>query len=139
MAVNARGVWLAIKAVVPPMRTGQGGSIINVSSNVSLSGRPNMIHYIASKAAVIGITRGAARELGEDNIRVNAVLPGSTLTDEQRAHTSPERAQLLLQSQAIKRNETPEDIVGAVAFLASNDARFITGQTITVDGGLVLN
>jgi len=138
MNVNARGVWLCIKAVVPTMRAG-GGSIINVSSNTFLSGRPNMIHYLASKGAVIGITRTAARELGEYNIRVNAILPGSTLTDAHPVHTDPERARVVVQSQAIKRDETPEDIVGAVAFLASDDARFITGQALVVDGGLVFH
>lgn len=136
LAVNARGVWLATKAAVPALRAAGGGSIVNVSSNTFLSGRAGLVHYVASKGAVIGITRTSARELGEFNIRVNAIMPGSTITDERRALGYDQaRARELIQSQAVKREESPNDLVGVVAFLASEDARFVTGQAINADGG----
>jgi NAD(P)-dependent dehydrogenase (short-subunit alcohol dehydrogenase family) len=140
MNVNARGVWLVTKVVVPGMRASGGGSIINISSNTFLSGRAGVVHYVASKGAVIGITRTAARELGEFNIRVNAIMPGSTITDERRERGyDAARAQFLVDSQAIKHEETPDDLIGVAAFLASEDARFITGQSINVDGGFLFH
>ena len=122
------------------MRASGGGSIVNISSNTFLSGRAGLVHYVASKGAVIGVTRTAARELGEFNIRVNAIMPGSTITDERRERGyDQERARFLAASQAIKREETPDDLVGVAAFLASDDSRFITGQLINVDGGYVFH
>jgi 3-oxoacyl-[acyl-carrier protein] reductase len=135
LGVNTRGVWLAMKAVVPSMRVQRGGSVVNIASNTFLSGRAGLTHYIASKGAVIGITRAAARELGEDNIRVNCVLPGATPTEVPRFDLPPERVQVLLGGQAINRMEEPDDLVGVVAFLASEGARFMTGQSLVVDGG----
>jgi 3-oxoacyl-[acyl-carrier protein] reductase len=140
MNVNARGVWLVTKSVVPGMRASGGGSIVNISSNTFLSGRAKVVHYVASKGAVIGITRTAARELGPFNIRVNAIMPGSTITDERRERGYDKaRAQFLIDSQALKHEEVPADLVGVAAFLASDDARFITGQSLNVDGGFVLH
>ena len=120
------------------MRASGGGSIVNISSNTFLSGRAGIVHYVASKGAVIGITRTAARELGEFNIRVNCIMPGSTITEERRERGyDAARAQFLVSTQAIKHEETPADLVGVAAFLASEDARFITGQSINVDGGFL--
>jgi 3-oxoacyl-[acyl-carrier protein] reductase len=136
MAVNARGVWLMTKCAVPALRERGGGSIVNMSSNTWLSGRAGLVHYVASKAAVVGITRTAARELGPFHIRVNCIMPGSTITDERRARGyDKSRSEELIGNQAIKHEETPADIVGVAAFLASEDARFVTGQSINVDGG----
>jgi 3-oxoacyl-[acyl-carrier protein] reductase len=135
-AVNARGVWLMTKCAVPALRERGGGSIVNMSSNTWLSGRAGLVHYVASKAAVVGITRTAARELGPFNIRVNCIMPGSTITDERRARGYDQaRSAELIENQAIKHEETPADIVGVAAFLASEDARFVTGQSLNVDGG----
>ena len=135
MALNARGVWLGIKAVVPAMRERGGGSIVNISSNTFLSGRTGAIHYVASKGAVVGITRAAARELGEFNIRVNAILPGSVITETRRGNVDPVRQAQLLQNMSLKREEVPEDLIGTAAFLASADSGFMTGQSLNVDGG----
>jgi 3-oxoacyl-[acyl-carrier protein] reductase len=135
MAVNVRGSWLAMKAVVPAMRDQGGGSIVNVSSSVVLGGRPNYLHYVTSKSAVIGMTRAAARELGAFNIRVNCIMPGATTTEIPRKTVSPERAQALLANQSLKRAAGVDDLIGVAAFLASDDSRFMTGQTLNVDGG----
>src|SRR5712692_8106043 len=126
MAVNVRGVWLASKAVVPQMQRQRSGRIINISSAAILMGRPNYLHYIASKGAVFAMTRAMARELGDFGITVNTIAPGATFTEMPRA-------------QCIKRPEEPKDLVGTVVFLASDDAAFITGQTITVNGGLTFS
>ncbi len=135
LGVNARGTWLMMKAVAPALRAQRSGSIINMSSNTFLSGVPGFVHYIASKGAVVGITRAAARELGEYNVRVNCILPGLTRTEVVRASDEPGRYEQLLTSQSIKRVEVPEDLVGTAAFLASDDSGFMTGQALTVDGG----
>ncbi len=135
LGVNVRGTWLMMKAVVPAMQAQGSGSIINMSSNTFLSGRPGFLHYVASKGAVVGITRSAARELGEHNIRVNCILPGLTRTEVKRSSDAPGRYDELLKSQSIKRVEVPDDLVGTAAFLASDDSRFMTGQALTVDGG----
>jgi 3-oxoacyl-[acyl-carrier protein] reductase len=139
MAVNTRGVWLASKAVVPQMRRQGSGRIINISSSVIFLGRPNYLHYVASKGAVFAMTRAMARELGDSGITVNTVTPGATYTEIPRATVTPEQKAAMLQQQCIKRPETPTDLVGTVVFLASDDAAFVTGQTINVDGGLALH
>jgi 3-oxoacyl-[acyl-carrier protein] reductase len=131
MAVNVRGTWLAMKAVIPAMRERGEGSIINISSSV----RPNYLHYVTSKAGIIGMTRSAARELGDFGIRVNCIMPGTIQTEIPRETVSPERRAALIASQSIKRAATTDDLVGVAAFLASADARYMTGQTLDVDGG----
>lgn len=136
MAVNVRGVWLASKAVVPQMRTQRSGRIINISSGVIFLGRPNYLHYVASKGAVFAMTRAMARELGDFGITVNAITPGATYTEIPRATVTPEQREAMLRLMCIKRPEEPKDLVGTVVFLASDDAAFITGQTINVDGGM---
>jgi 3-oxoacyl-[acyl-carrier protein] reductase len=134
-AINARGPWLMMKAVAPTMIAQSRGSIINMSSNTFLSGRPGFLHYVASKGAVVGLTRSAARELGPHNVRVNCILPGLTKTEVVRSSDAPGRYDELLKSQSLKRVEVPDDLVGTAAFLASDDSRFMTGQALTVDGG----
>lgn len=136
MAVNLRGVWLTTSAVAPSMRERGSGAVVNVSSGVIWLGRPDYAHYVASKAGVLGLTRAMARELGADGVRVNCVTPGPVYTEVPRGTVTEEQKKAMLDLQAIKRHAQPEDIVGAVLFLASDDSGFITGQTINVDGGL---
>jgi len=136
MDVNIMGVALCCRACVPHMRKAGGGRIINLASGAPIKGVPLFLHYISSKGAVIAMTRGLARELGKDGITVNSLAPGFTLSEnvaKDPAHVQQgERTRL---TRAIQRDETPEDLVGAVSFLASADAAFITGQTLVVDGG----
>jgi 3-oxoacyl-[acyl-carrier protein] reductase len=139
MAVNLTGSFLCCQAVSPHMRERKQGRIINISSGVVLMGRPWYAHYVASKAGIIGLTRALAKELGEDNITINAITPGPTQTEVPRETVSPEQAEAMIAAQAIHRRETPEDLVGVAVFLASEDSSFITGQVINVDGGLNFN
>ena len=136
MGVNVRGVWLAAKAVVPQMRKQRSGRIVNISSGVVWMGRPNYLHYVASKGAVISMTRAMARELGEFGINVNAITPGAVYTEIPRETVTPEQREAMIRAQSIKRAAAPQDLEGTVVFLCSDDAAFITGQTLNVDGGL---
>lgn len=139
MAVNVKGVWQCCKAVVPYMRKNGGGSIINISSGTAVGKASGRIHYVASKAAVIGFTRVLAMELGDDNIRVNAIAPGSTLSE---ANPTPEIIKMreaAIAGRALKRLQTPDDVQGTALFLASDDSAFMTGQTLVVDGGQTMH
>jgi 3-oxoacyl-[acyl-carrier protein] reductase len=135
MAVNVTGVMLAAKACLPAMRAAQWGRIINIASAAVTIGRPMYLHYTTSKAAVIGMSRSMARELGKDGITVNSILPGATFTEVPRETVSPQQKEQILSMQCIPRHEKPEDLVSAALFLASDGAGFITGQSLTVDGG----
>jgi 3-oxoacyl-[acyl-carrier protein] reductase len=136
MAVNVRGVWLAAKAVVPQMRKQRSGRIVNISSGVVLMGRPNYLHYVASKGAVMSMTRAMAKELGEFGINVNCITPGPVYTEVPRATVTPQQREAMIAAQSIKRAAGTQDLEGTVVFLCSDDASFITGQTINVDGGM---
>ncbi|MBP0621168.1 glucose 1-dehydrogenase [Cupriavidus sp. LEh25] len=141
MAVNVKGVWNCSKAVFAAMREAGGGSIINIASLAATYGMPYALHYTASKAAVIGITRGLAREVGRHWIRVNSVAPSLVLTEatSQFFDDKLDKATDAIKAgQSLKGNLTPQDVVGAVLFLAGEDSRFVTGQTLMVDGGTTL-
>jgi p-cumic alcohol dehydrogenase len=142
MAVNVKGIWNCCKAIVPALRQAGGGSIVNMASLAATYGMPYGLHYTTSKAAVIGLTRGLARELGRDNIRVNALAPSAVLTEGAReffAEKADKALETIKMGQAIARNLTPSDLVGAVHWLVSDASRLVTGQTIAVDGGTVMH
>jgi NAD(P)-dependent dehydrogenase (short-subunit alcohol dehydrogenase family) len=140
MAVNVKGPWLCAKAVSPVMRKQGSGKIINIASGTIFKGSPNLLHYVSSKGAILAMTRSLSRELGNDGICVNTIAPGLTMSenvvdsDRQLNHQDANIA-----SRALKRHQIPEDIMGALIFLASNDSNFITGQCLVVDGGSVNN
>jgi NAD(P)-dependent dehydrogenase (short-subunit alcohol dehydrogenase family) len=136
-AVNIKGPFLCTKAVFPQMKEQKYGKIINISSSTAYWGTPNFLHYVASKAALIGMTRSLAREVGEYGICVNAIAPG--LVEHEGQNAPKMLAELQLKARSIKRLETPEDLFGTVIFLASPDSDFMTGQTIVVDGGSVFH
>ncbi len=138
MAVNLRGMWLCCKAVFPYMREQRSGRIINIASGTLFWGAPGFLHYVTSKAGVVGLTRAMAREVGEHGINVNAIAPGLTMTSGALATTSREMAEQRASAGAFKRPEEPADLVGTFVYLASDDSAFVTGQTIVVDGGRVL-
>jgi NAD(P)-dependent dehydrogenase (short-subunit alcohol dehydrogenase family) len=135
LKTNVTGPFLCCRAVLPAMRRAKWGRIINMASGAVTLGRPNYLHYITSKSALIGMTRSMARELGGDGITVNAILPGATFTEIERKTVTPEQKQRIVAMQCIPRPEVPEDLVGTVLFLASDAAAFLTGQALTVDGG----
>ena len=135
MSVNVKGTWLASRAVVPQMRKQAYGKIINVSSGTALKGSPSRIHYVTSKAGILGFTKTLANEVGKDGICVNCVAPGSTLSEENPGDDILKMRALAANARALKRVQTPEDLTGAVVFFASADSDFITGQTLVVDGG----
>ncbi len=140
MAVNVKGGFFMIKAVMPQMKKQKSGSIINISSSTWLVGVPYLLDYVVTKAAVVGMTRALAREIGEHNVRVNAISPGFTMTEASKTMkgTPPGLAQMTAELTSLKRNEQAEDLVGACVFLASDDSGFITGQLLNVDGGYVM-
>jgi NAD(P)-dependent dehydrogenase (short-subunit alcohol dehydrogenase family) len=141
MAVNVKGIWNCCKAVVPALRKAGGGSIVNIASLAATYGMPYGLHYTTSKAAVIGLTRGLARELGREGIRVNAVAPSAVLTEGTReffAAKTDKALETIKMGQAIPRNLESSDLVGVVHWLVSDASALVTGQTIAVDGGTVM-
>jgi NAD(P)-dependent dehydrogenase (short-subunit alcohol dehydrogenase family) len=141
MAVNVKGIWHAVKAVVPAMRAQGGGRIVNVASAIVPKGTPLLLHYVASKGAVVAMTRALARELAPMGITVNAVAPGLILSDTVQANPDITGFQIeaVRAVRSIKRDAYPEDVEGTVVFLASDDSAFMSGQTLIVDGGSVFS
>jgi 3-oxoacyl-[acyl-carrier protein] reductase len=139
MAVNLRGTWFACRAVIPQMRKQRYGKIVNISSGTALKGAGSRIHYVTSKAGILGFTRTLAMEVGKDNICVNCIAPGSTLSEEDPDESIVKYRQAAASTRALQRLQKPEDLVGTVAFFASADSDFITGQTLVVDGGACMH
>ena len=137
MEVNVASMFLTCRAVVPIMREAGGGKIVNISSGTPFRGVPFLLHYVTSKGAIVALTRALAKELGRDSIHVNCVAPGFTMSDGVKSH--PEVIEKLrdvsVASRTIQRDQVPEDVVGAVVFLCTPAADFITGQTMVIDGG----
>jgi NAD(P)-dependent dehydrogenase (short-subunit alcohol dehydrogenase family) len=133
LSVNLKGAFLCAKAVYPHMR-GRGGKIVNIASASAMSGSPLWLHYVSSKGGMIAMTRGLARELGSEGVTVNAIAPGFTLTEASRAVVEDAESWGVDRG-AIRRAEQPQDLVGAVLWMASPHSDFVTGQTLIVDGG----
>lgn len=142
MAVNLRGIFLCCRAVYPQMKKQGGGKIVNISSSRVWEGTPNRLHYTTSKAGVVGLTRALAREVGDDNIAVNSISPGFTLSETQVANSSNAyvaNKTSALSHKSLKRDQVPDDLVGALLFLLSDMSNYITGQTINIDGGHMMH
>jgi NAD(P)-dependent dehydrogenase (short-subunit alcohol dehydrogenase family) len=137
MDVNVASMFLTCRAVVPVMREHGGGKIVNISSGTPFRGVPFLLHYVTSKGAIVAFTRALAKELGKDNVLVNCVAPGFTMSAGVQAH--PEVIEKLrdvsVAARTIQRDQLPEDVVGAVVFLCGAGSDFITGQSIVIDGG----
>jgi len=138
MRINVRGTWLMTRACLPALRESSTSSIVNRASDTPLWGAPNLMAYVASKGAIIAMTRSMARELGKDNIRVNAVAPGLTLV-EATEYVPRERHDLYENQRALQRAQVPEDVSGAAVYLLSDLSRFVTGQVLAVNGGFVMH
>ena len=137
MDVNVASMFLMCRAVVPVMRAGGGGKIVNISSGTPFRGVPFLLHYVTSKGAIVALTRALAKELGKDQVLVNCVAPGFTMSAGVEAH--PEVVEKLrdvsVSARTLQRDQVPEDVVGAVVFLCGSGSDFITGQSIVIDGG----
>lgn len=135
--VNVIGQFLCCRAVLPTFKKQQSGRIITISSGVAFKGNPGMLHYVATKGAVVSMTRSLATELGDHGVLVNSVAPGFTLSDgvQKNSELSSRSSEFSIKGRALKRSMMPDDVVGAVAFFAGPDSAFITGQTLVVDGG----
>jgi len=138
MRVNVRGLHQVMRAIVPTMIKAGGGKVVNIASGTFYYGPPGLSHYTASKGAVLGLTRGHGRELGDKNIQVNAIAPGLTESEGVAANSGFDMARApTVASRSIKRDMLPEDLLGSLLFLTTPDSDFITGQTINVDGGKI--
>src|SRR4030095_9434397 len=137
MDVNVASMFLMAREVVPVMRERGGGRIVNISSGTPFRGVPFLLHYVTSKGAIVAFTRALAKEVGKDSIHVNCVAPGFTMSD--GVKSPPEVIEALqdvsVAARTIQRDQVPEDVVGAVVFLCTRAADFITGQTMVIDGG----
>jgi 3-oxoacyl-[acyl-carrier protein] reductase len=138
-SVNVRGTWLCCRAVAPAMKAQRSGKIVNTSSMTVPSGIPGFLHYVASKSAIVGLTRALARELGDWGICVNTISPDYVPHDAEYAGRQPQMAALLASQRAFKRDEVPEDLVGTILFLAGHGSDFVTGQDLWVNGGRLFN
>lgn len=136
LRVNVRGPYLVSRALYPAMRAAAGGRIVHIASDVAFYGPPRLLHYVSSKNAVVGMTRAMARDAGPDGITVNAIAPGITETEATRGIPA-ERHELFRLNRALARTQQPDDVTGAVRFLLSDAAAYVTGQTLLVDGGFV--
>jgi NAD(P)-dependent dehydrogenase (short-subunit alcohol dehydrogenase family) len=137
MDVNVLSMFLTCRAVVPRMRERGGGRIVNISSGTPFRGVPFLLHYVTSKGAIVALTRALAKELGPDGVLVNCVAPGFTMSDGVNEHPEVIEAlqEVSVSARTIKRDQVPEDVVGAVAFLCGPESTFLTGQTMVIDGG----
>jgi NAD(P)-dependent dehydrogenase (short-subunit alcohol dehydrogenase family) len=135
-AVNVRGVWLSCRAVVPHMRTQGSGKIINIGSNTVWKGTKGFLHYVSAKSAIVGLTRALAREVGDAGISVNTLCP-DYIPDSEMLQAVPEADAFVVGQRVFHRTEVPEDMIGAVVFLAGPGSDFITGQSLLVNGGVV--
>ncbi|HAT52206.1 MAG TPA: 3-oxoacyl-ACP reductase [Betaproteobacteria bacterium] len=135
--VNVKGIWQCCKGVMPAMREGGGGSIINISSVVAVAGQPGYLHYVATKGAVLSMTKGLAKECGSANVRVNTIAPGFVITDATKDRPI-DWQQSFLKARAISREERPTDLAGTAVYLLSELSSFVSGQTIVVDGGHIM-
>ena len=136
-AVNVKGVWQCCKAVMPAMRERKSGSIVNIASVVAVAGQPGYLHYVATKGAVLSMTKGLAKECGANGVRVNVIAPGFVITGATKDRPV-EWQQSFLKARAISREQRPEDLVGTALYLLSDLAGFVSGQTIVVDGGHIM-
>jgi NAD(P)-dependent dehydrogenase (short-subunit alcohol dehydrogenase family) len=137
MDVNVLSMFLTCRAVVAQMRAQRGGRIVNISSGTPFRGVPFVLHYVTSKGAIVALTRALAKELGGDEILVNCVAPGFTMSDGVQQHPEVVEAlqEVSVSARTLKRDQVPEDVVGAVAFLCGPESTFVTGQTMVIDGG----
>jgi len=135
--VNVKGVWLCCKAVMPAMRERGKGSIVNIASVVAVAGQPGYLHYVATKGAVLSMTKGLAKECGPYGVRCNVIAPGFVITDATR-NRPIEWQQSFLKARALSREQRPDDLVGTALYLLSDLAGFVSGQTIVVDGGHIM-
>lgn len=136
-AVNVKGVWQCCKAVMPAMREQRHGAIVNIASVVAVAGQPGYLHYVATKGAVLAMTKGLAKECGAHNVRVNVIAPGFVITDATK-NRPVEWQQSFLKARAISREQRPDDLVGTALYLLSDLSGFVSGQTIVVDGGHIM-
>ncbi|MEJ8858534.1 3-oxoacyl-ACP reductase family protein [Variovorax robiniae] len=135
--VNVKGVWQCCRAVMPAMRSQGSGSIVNIASVVAVAGQPGYLHYVASKGAVLSMTKGLAKEVGKHGVRVNVIAPGFVITDATRDRPV-EWQQSFLKARALSREQKPDDLVGTALYMLSDLAGFVSGQTIVVDGGHIM-